>query len=1420
MCSLVAKLFDTNIVRSELASHRAVKSFVELVSTEDLPLQIVSVKILRILSEDKCLARGTQVCLCENGAAQILGRILKENLDTMLSELRIVDSEFSSHHPAIELFSNALCCLSNIFSNTGVNDRNHRIGSKEDDILVGSCAQVCESGGIVSLLELATLPISSISENDTKGEKLKYIQEACRSLSYLALYVARPSMKNVEVHSWTNKVFDAFFHVHKEYEKLSDDDKLDAYGLELLVSMLQGFANLANSSHLQIRIVDTMLSFIVQTKSVHPSPEVCGAANQALCALQFTEDEVVAQIAGNNPNLLADWYCMRRSFMVQGFASSELQSLLLDTWKPVLDNAKRNNPPLRHKAHFNALENLLISIEEDLGDSNRLKVAEQFFDICKDTNGLNEEREGYEGGLLNTQVYPLSSASDELHWVLGHKKWMGNSGDCSRGLSEHVNRLFSFCIPSLLLRRSLFPVDVVDPFAPYDFRTILMPKRRYFSFRREGQLVAHLCNGTESQVCAEDALWTLAFTDSSFTGEFSESLVQALYLCPRIRALSFKHCAEFDATESRENDYGIVLATLIGSLPPWISHLTFERCVSNKFMKTFVNILDTIEKLSAQSGQTFQSTPESQRRQEQGKFDFLAIRYGTEVSVEYWEAFINLFGRPKAATTSMGSCPFTHLKQLDLSGNALGDDLCAYLLQKVLDRRSGCNLRELDLSDCGLKESTRVLAVLTEYADATKSSTSRSRQKKITSLRLAKNQLRHGKAWLELLSMLKNNSLPLRLLDLSENELNIDPNDYDVEIIVTSLTKNTTLEILDLSCNYFDQNALEVLFRAMKDEPVGALITLSGNIPAMSPDNLKCLEAINEKIREPMVGRILEGDLTENVSEMQDSFSHNSAGSLDLQRTMEATGESRLNTPGDNMITVLFSAPLVYRDMSNAFQPFAKLDLNMERELLWQCLKEASRDIELVYDNATHDRLLATITKRCQCLHYSGHGHQQYLPFERVGETHWLEVEEIRSMIDNREGGSPFKFVFVSACFSGLAGETFASAGVPHVVCCQQDYELKDAAALAFTRQFYLAIAVGHTVQESFDLGLKAVRASPNLSNGTSETNKFLLLPHDGNHDVPIFNARMIPEWPSPDKSQGFMSLQGKVSYSKSKMQTTTRSSELSVRNMLQEDPCPSPPQFFIGREVDMYFVLRSILEKRLVNVVGEVGIGRSSLVCALCHYINERASTIGEIDHIYYVKVKRTRSTSVMRKIVAQLVKTMNASGTLGPVSIDAEYDSVVDDICKSLKNSKALLVFDRIENIDGKEDASEFPMLLSSLLKETRNTRILLTSTNPLGIPSLGGQVEHQYSLGPLNFSNTVRLFANLCSFLHTPLDRKRLFESVVTESSEAELLPNDPGLRNDTKKAFSILGDGVPAKIEKEAYTITKENYMDLKSGHFRS
>jgi hypothetical protein len=252
---------------------------------------------------------------------------------------------------------------------------------------------------------------------------------------------------------------------------------------------------------------------------------------------------------------------------------------------------------------------------------------------------------------------------------------------------------------------------------------------------------------------------------------------------------------------------------------------------------------------------------------------------------------------------------------------------------------------------------------------------------------------------------------------------------------------------------------------------------------------------------------------------------------------------------------------------------------------------------------------------------------------------------------------------------------------------------------------------------------------------------------------------------------------------------------------------------------VEIYFLLWICLFfffLRLVSIVGEPGIGRSSLACAVCHYINERKNIITtSIERIYFVKTKQYRKKNRFVALVKQLLKKLVDEGKVPPMEDEEDIEDVIDAICKGLKHVKALVVFDRVDLLEDSDVSNEFPMLIRELCRETKNTKILLTNRRPLCIPSLG---EHPINLGPLNFDSTVKLFAHLCPYIHTPADRRQLSVGLVSSKEVGELIPG-PEIPDETKMVFDMLGRGIPTRIENAAFCIHKDDLARLRDGTFR-
>jgi len=1471
---------------SDIVNNGAGGSFIAIALESDGQLRAMAIEAIRVLSEDRSPNRRTRLQFIEDGAAKALGRALEIDVAKLNEALqgtsnvsqnagdngfffKVLESVFSETH-------DALCGLANLLEPVSEqkNSDNDIVCSSSTAastqvVLHKGCMDTAESGGLASLLRISTMSLAfpGISPDfDVLTRSKILLREACRSLSSLAPLLLTDRAAEEGCAKWTVAVLSTF---NKILAAAVVGDEIAQ--TQELFSVLCGLEALATCAPLRIRIIDEALSSVLRLKNIQGDhSDVANIAGQVFYTLGFSEEEIAVQVAGSNPSLLTDWFCLQRSLIIQAMVRAEIKKKLSAIWChpfAAITNGLSHEQPVPSfdggDRHDTCVE---IDIFENFADDEdtfavRESMLHQYRNVYASTGSgttveiLDDEFSAAQETMhhLANQSYPFNDEHAEIDWILCHEKSTfgiqeQNIGmDISLNLPEHLDTLLDCCMPSKLLRNHILPIFSFQPDASFNFRAIMMPQRQYYSFRREAQMVSRLCDIQPEGLEFDEVHWTLGFSNSTFAGEFSESLVQALYLCPTIRGISFARDSGFkplDAVDDMEGEGGsVLLAKLVGSVPPWIDYLTFKNIFSDREIRSLVAILERMGKLSAAQD----SDDELDAARGRGRFRSFAITHSPLIAGQVWQTFLGLLGQTQHLSNQLKLAPLSSLVDLDLSFNELGDEACALVLELAHNEKSGCKLEQVDLSGNCIGKGQHVIKILRAYIDEHRYIPTIERRgwgSQLHTLNLASNSLGVSNAGAEIISCLKFNALGLKVLDLADNGIYHGEDDYYFsQVLSSALGENTRLVHLNLSGNRLSSNIIDDTLKRLLSNPGSSRLCFLGierNSPPISQSQIQCIESFLMSTRVAVLKQnTSKAHLTQQEDDDDDWIYElkvdnnepqlvrkSSRKSVAVQPATHVADTTSRGSRGENMITVLFSAPLVFTDDQRQLRPFKKLDFDMERELMWQCMKEAARDIELSFDNATHDRLLAAMTKRCSCLHYSGHGHQMYLPFEDgTGGPNWFKVDDIRSLI-SREGAAPFKFVFVSACHSGLAGATFASAGVPHVVCCQQEFELKDTAALAFTRQFYLSLAVGHTVRESFEQGCRAVRATPNLKDAESEMKKFLLLPKDANHDVPIFNASSVPEWPMDKGSARHNSTRRSLRKSKHRTRSMfgigAKQSELSVRNMMQEDPSPTPPQFFLGREVDMYFVLKLILTKRLVSVVGESGIGRSSMVCAVCHYINERASTILAIEKMYFVKAKKGRQGGSCRSLLEQLQrKIVESEAGKGEVpERGADMEDMYDFICTSLKNEKALLVFDRMELLGEISDdeakgneMKDFLMFLDTIFRGTKNVRVLLTGRRQLGRPSLGGQVESTYTLGPLNYENTVRLFANLCPHLHTEGERYKLYQHLVEDYGQALLRPVDVGLDRKTKAVFALLGDGVPSMIEKAAYEITAERLQEL-------
>mmetsp|Transcript_32209 Transcript_32209/g.104195 ORF Transcript_32209/g.104195 Transcript_32209/m.104195 type:complete len:535 (+) Transcript_32209:129-1733(+) len=362
-------------------------------------------------------------------------------------------------------------------------------------------------------------------------------------------------------------------------------------------------------------------------------------------------------------------------------------------------------------------------------------------------------------------------------------------------------------------------------------------------------------------------------------------------------------------------------------------------------------------------------------------------------------------------------------------------------------------------------------------------------------------------------------------------------------------------------------------------------------------------------------------------------------------------------------LTMLQAAPLVTsRGSDGAVHPLPQLNLLSEREKLSEMLSHASKALDIAFEIATTDNLRRVCTTGATVLHYSGHGEESYLSFEDgSGASHELTPQLLASTCAAADGAAPpLRLVFVCACHSQPAAAAFARMGVPHVVAVASSALLLDAAAVSFTKHFYLALATGVSVQAAFDIGRKAVSSMPARLTPTSsarhESSKFVLL-GSGDHQTPI--------WPRL--------LAGAL---------RDASQPLCATNL------PAPSETFVGRQVLMSRAVAALLHgrKRYVCLVGAGGIGKTALALAVAHYVRLRHAFP---DGVHHVDCSGLSSS-------LQLAYALAAALSLQLVGPGEEQ--VREELIGALAPRRLLIVVDRCDELAEARRAGGGPAAASS--------------------------------------------------------------------------------------------------------------------------
>jgi hypothetical protein len=411
-----------------------------------------------------------------------------------------------------------------------------------------------------------------------------------------------------------------------------------------------------------------------------------------------------------------------------------------------------------------------------------------------------------------------------------------------------------------------------------------------------------------------------------------------------------------------------------------------------------------------------------------------------------------------------------------------------------------------------------------------------------------------------------------------------------------------------------------------------------------------------------------------------------------------------------NLIKIFQASPLAYLDANREPRRVPRIDLHFERETITKALKGSNVSVD--FEIAIDDRFGAFLAKdECRAIHFSCHGHPTYLAFEDGwGAMQCLEASVLKRWIAC--GGSQLQFVFVSACDSWSIGKAFAEAGVPHVVCCDKQTTLLDSgAAVKFTKALYQALAWGKTLQKAFDLACQELSVYPCYG-----SQQFCLLPENSNHNVPIFSRDLPGSAPA---------------------RSTDDSPDL-----------PSPTDFFVRDDLEMYRTIQAIKNTRVVRVKGPAGIGKSTLVMECCRYLSDRQEVVN-LDDIHWKSVNPDKEEPINTDFLATCFRMLFPQWRNGSSTTPAIRECR-RNIIYHYKERRSLLVIEA--KMLSRRGIKKMHSFLKRLIEGTNHLKLVVIYGGHVDPDNIGDlSMAFDITVDSLNIESTVKLFARYCE--HVP-------------------------------------------------------------------
>ena len=153
----------------------------------------------------------------------------------------------------------------------------------------------------------------------------------------------------------------------------------------------------------------------------------------------------------------------------------------------------------------------------------------------------------------------------------------------------------------------------------------------------------------------------------------------------------------------------------------------------------------------------------------------------------------------------------------------------------------------------------------------------------------------------------------------------------------------------------------------------------------------------------------------------------------------------------------LYSFPL---EETKGTDPNSIIAYHLEIAKIVDLFKNSQKDFNAIFQSATVQRLREAIREEPKILHISCHGSNPdngyALKFEDHGDKRDVPEKELDDILYNlKDKLKNIDLVFLSSCYSQVAGELFLKYGVKNVIYIKKNCEVSNKASLVFANSFY-----------------------------------------------------------------------------------------------------------------------------------------------------------------------------------------------------------------------------------------------------------------------------------------------------------------------------------------------------------------------------